>query len=352
MLNRGAGSVAILQHFWVVETSNKKFPDKMNRRQVVSRQTWRSFQERLPVPDVSPQAFHNYLVSVKSAGTARKYAGWARHFIETAKESGYDNFDEMPRSMIADYVGMLYRDGKAPATLHNALYGVKKYLRWVNGLGVETPVFAPVDLPKIPQVVKEVLTPNDLSYYFELCHKLLEEPVRSAALLLPCSGLRVHEMAILTLHDIKRERIRFKNGTVKETFVLTPIGKGNKQRIVPLLNEGVEILTGYLAGYRRKQKGIYVFPSTVKKYKGGRPLDARSIRGGVQKVRESMGMDFTPHTMRRTYLTILWRKGVDVATIAKIAGHAGVQTLIHHYLSLDSQDITSAVHERGASLED
>jgi len=67
-------------------------------------------------------------------------------------------------------------------------------------------------------------------------------------------------------------------------------------------------------------------------------------------MREPMGMNFTPHTMRRTYVTTLHRKGVDLATIAKIAGHANVQTTVDHYISMEPSSTVKAVHDAGASL--
>jgi integrase len=58
----------------------------------------------------------------------------------------------------------------------------------------------------------------------------------------------------------------------------------------------------------------------------------------------------TPHTMRRTYVTTLHRKGIDLAIIAKIAGHANVQTTIDHYIATDANDAVAALHNAGSSL--
>lgn len=254
--------------------------------------------------------------------------------------------------MVADYLRMLHDEGKSPATVNTSAYAVKKYLKWVGNLGVTLPAFAEVELPKVSYEVKSALSSRDLALYFQLCDQKMVEPARTAALLLPCTGLRAKEMVSMQIKDIHREEVLLKSGQRKMTYTLWPQGKGDKQRIVPIFDEGVEVLIGYLAGWRRKKRGPFLFPARpLHPNNAYRHIDERTLRQGMAKVREEMGMDFTPHTMRRTYLTILWRKGVDVATIAKISGHSHVQMLVKHYLSLDSQDISGAVHDKGASWE-
>jgi integrase len=200
--------------------------------------------------------------------------------------------------------------------------------------------------------MRGVLPNNQITEYFRQADMLLDEPVRSAAMLLPCCGLRASEIVGLALEDIHRAFIKV-NGKKRPTLYLRVRGKGGKERHVPLLEEGVEILTGYLAGWRRRQPGTWLFPTTyggkVAK-KGKKHIGDRTLRGGVQKLCEPLGLKFTPHTMRRTYVTTLWRKGIDLATLARIVGHANVQTTVDHYISMEPQDVLQAVHEAGSSL--
>ncbi len=265
------------------------------------------------------------------------------------KENGYETFAEMPPGMVSQYVVMLREEGKAPATVQTAAYAIKKYLKWVKDCGVDVPEMSAPDLPRIRHEVKEAMAPDDFDAFFRACDRLLEEPLRTAAMLLPCSGLRGQEMVKLRLIDLQKEDVLLKGGARKETIVLKPWGKGEKQRVVPLFDEGAELITGYLAGWRRNRKGGYVFPSPNSRH-GTTSISSRALRGAIQVVRDHLGQEWTPHTMRRTYLTTLHRKGVDVATIAKIGGHANVQTLIKHYLSLNTGDLVGAVQNKGGSL--
>jgi integrase len=162
-------------------------------------------------------------------------------------------------------------------------------------------------------------------------------------------------MVSLTLDQIHRATVKLRNGKMKTTLFLRIVGKGGKQRNVPLMEEGVEIITGYLAGWRRRQPGTWLFPKLSKKDKaksGRNHISDRYLRGALQKMREAMGIEFTPHTMRRTYITMLWRKGIDLRTLSEIAGHKQIQTTIDHYIVMEPDDAIIAVHNAGSSLMD
>lgn len=170
-------------------------------------------------------------------------------------------------------------------------------------------------------------------------------------MLLPCCGLRAQELVSLRLDNIHRGVVKLQNGKEKQTLYLRVVGKGNKERNVPLMEEGVEILTGYLAGWRRRQKGPWLFPSLASdELNGLKHIGERMLRKALQKMREPLGMDFTPHTMRRTYITMLWRRKVDLKTIAAIAGHSNIQTTINHYIVMEPQDALQALQDAGSSL--
>jgi integrase/recombinase XerD len=302
--------------------------------------------------DISIKAFKEYLLGVKSKTTARKYASYTKAFLKVMRSNGYTSFSEMPPGLLSEFASMLTRDNKSSSTVRVHVYAVKKYLGWVQSKGLNVPIQAKVDLPKRKLRMREVLPQEQFTNYFRSADLELEEPMRTAVMLLPCCGLRASEMVSLRLENIHRARVKLKNGKYKTTLFLQVRGKGDKERHVPLMEEGVEILTGYLAGWRRRQKGPWLFPKRTKRLStnGVRHISDRYIRGSLQKMREPLGMDFTPHTMRRTYITTLYRKGVDLATISRIAGHANVQTTLDHYIAMEPSDAIRALHDAGSSL--
>ncbi len=311
-------------------------------------------------PDVSIPAFKQYLSGVKSEATALKYSKYTTTFLQMMAANGYKKFSEIPPGLLSTFASMLSQQGKNPSTVRVQVFAVKKYLEWVAGRGMQVPPQNKPELPKRNHVIKESLPQAQFSLYFRQADMELEEPVRTAAMLLPCSGLRADEMVHLKLSSIKQYSVQLKNKKIKKTMALLVFGKGGKERVVPLMEEGVEILTGYLAGWRSRQPGPWLFPRTSQskgergrlkaKSTGKKAITDRSLRSALQKLREPLGMEFTPHTMRRTYITMLWRKGVNLATIAKIAGHASVQTTINHYIVMDNKDNIQALHDAGSAL--
>lgn len=291
--------------------------------------------------DTSPEAFERYIAKVRSKGTAEKYGAGATRLVEFCQLSDYLDWAEIPSNILSAFSEYLVSQGFSAATVALNVYGGRKYLNWLLGQGIPIPNISKPDLPKITYKVKDLLPPDALSRYFEMADQLLNEPYRTAVMLMPCSGLRIDEMASLPLTAIKKEQVVLEDGEVKNTLVLKVAGKGGDERIVPLFDEGVKILTGYLAGWRKNCAGPWVFPCNVK---GKKHANVRCLRDALVKLRPSLGLEFTPHTMRRTYLVTLWRRGVSEAVLAKIAGHKSVQTLFKHYLALDSHDLIKAVH--------
>jgi integrase/recombinase XerD len=310
------------------------------------------------VQDLSPEAFSSYLKGVKAENTVRKYTTYTKRFLQLMRSNGYREFSEIPPGLLNEFASMLTREGKSASTVRVQVYAVKKYLEWVRGRGVDVPSQGKPDLPRKKVRVRPVLPANLFTAYFREADLVLEEPVRTAVMLLPCSGLRASEMVSLRLAHIQKARVKLQttdrkgNALYKTTLFLRVRGKGDKDRHVPLMDEGVEILTGYLAGWRRRQPGVWLFPRLTHKpsTSGKKHITDRTLRDGVQRLREGLKMDFTPHTMRRTYITTLWRKKVDLGTIARIAGHANVQTTIDHYLAMEPSDAINALHAAGSSL--
>jgi len=298
--------------------------------------------------DTSIEGFKAYMAGVRTPATADKYSRCVQIFLATIESSNYRNVDDLPPNILSQYAVALKNKGYGQSSVHVHVYAVQRYLNWIRAQGADVPNLAPADLPTIQFRVKSILDPEQLQQYFNIANNLLDEPSRTAVMFAPCSGLRAQELCKLQLTNIRRGKVQLGEGT-KDTLLLQVIGKGGKERIIPLMDEGVELLTTYLAGWRRSAKGPWVFPAGHSAALSERPIHDRTLRNSMMRVRDPMGMDFTPHTMRRTYLTTLWRKGVPEAVLAKIAGRKDIGTLLKHYLALDEHDIMSKFHHSADS---
>ncbi len=294
--------------------------------------------------------FERHVAATRSAGTARNYKYSVNRLYEFMDTLGIENLGAVPPNFLNSFVNWLAPSFE-PATVRRHVAGVQSYLKWLERhCNYQVPELHTPDLPRLKTKIKSALPPELFQSYFETANAHLEEPERSMVMLLPCCGLRVAEMCKLPLKgSLRRTPLKFSDGSTRDTLTMLVQGKGGDERFVPILNEGSEVLRQYLGGWRRHHGDPYwMFPGAFQ----DEPISQRQIHRSVQKVTAKMGLRCSPHTLRRTYLTHLWRMGVDFATIAKIAGHKDPKILFKHYLDMNAQDLAEAVHSQGGSLKE
>lgn len=290
------------------------------------------------------EAFKRYIRSIRAPATVTKYGFAVERFLSWLELQGL-TLETAPKNALKTYTMHLVEKGFMPATLHVEVQGLSRFVKWCRTEEIRIPEFYPAELPKIPVRVRDILSPELFQRYFNLADGLYE-PARTAVMLLPCSGLRAQEMVTLPLTCLRRTELELKKGAKKRTLMLLIRGKGDDERLVPLLDEGAQLLVGYLQGWRSEHKDTrWLFPG-----RSGKHLADRTLRAALQSIREPLGVEITPHTLRRTYLTTLYRKGVDPIVLAKIAGHKSPKTLLQHYLYLDEKDLAGAIHSSGGRL--
>jgi site-specific recombinase XerD len=293
---------------------------------------------------VDLQPFERHITTICSRATAKRYGIVVHAFLRwLAREN--QTLSKASRDALSRYANSLLEQGYLPGTVQAHLAGINRYTRWLDTQGVVIPEFFRAELPRQKRRVRDALTPEHLRLYLQLANEL-DEPLRTAVMLFPCTGLRSNEMATLKLNTAKRVPFRMGNGLTEDKTTLRVRGKGGDERVVPVLDEGVQILRSYFDRWRKYHSDTqWLFPGRYTSH-----ISTRSLREAVQKIRKPLQMTFTPHTMRRTYLTSLYRQGVEPVMLAKIAGHADVKILMDHYLALDETDIVKAVHSVGGKL--
>ncbi len=134
--------------------------------------------------------------------------------------------------------------------------------------------------------------------------------------LLYVTGLRREELSNIELADIDRSR-----------GLIRVIGKGNKERVVPIGDNTRDDLKTYLDKRDRflTSKDFDPTPALFLSYKGTK-LTVRSINRLVKKFGQAEGMEFTPHTLRHSFATHLLENGADLMLIKEILGHASLST--------------------------
>jgi site-specific recombinase XerD len=145
-------------------------------------------------------------------------------------------------------------------------------------------------------------------------------------------GLRISEAL-----GLERSAIDWDQST------LTVLGKGRKQRTVPLSREMRRRLWVYLKTHDHER----VFPT-----RDGRALSPRNVQHGMGRAREALGIPpatkFSPHVLRHTFATSYLRNGGDVFRLQRILGHSTLE-MTRRYVSLQTADLTR-VHDRFSPL--
>lgn len=133
--------------------------------------------------------------------------------------------------------------------------------------------------------------------------------------LLYVTGLRREELARLRLSDIDLHR-----------GLATTIGKGNKERVVPIGEVTLKDLKEYVRAREQFiQETDSHAPNLFLNRRGG-SLTVRSIDRLVKSFGKAEGMEFTPHTLRHSFATHLLENGADLLLIKEILGHSSLST--------------------------
>ena len=127
------------------------------------------------------------------------------------------------------------------------------------------------------------------------------------------SGLRISEALGVRVRDIRQV-----NGVAKTVRV---IGKGNKERIVPLPEAFGQVFGFWLSDRPREDFAFAKEP-------GGNPPGPRAVRAYLQRLVEKAGIDkkVTPHKLRHTYATRLLEAGAELVDIQALLGHVNLST--------------------------
>ncbi|MDY0116135.1 MAG: tyrosine-type recombinase/integrase [Sulfurimonadaceae bacterium] len=186
-----------------------------------------------------------------------------------------------------------------PKTISRKLSALRSFVTYLNDNGIKVSLRADAPI----KVAKTLPKPIAHHHILEaLSHADEEESL--VVVLLYTLGLRISELCGLELHSISDGWVRV-------------IGKGSKQRDVPLLGTTRELLKKYL---------VIKTPKKFLFEKNGEKLSENSLRYTVNKVFARVSLKVTPHQLRHSYATALLNKGAPIADVSELLGHASMAT--------------------------
>ena len=183
--------------------------------------------------------------------------------------------------------------------------------------------------PKLPQALPRALRPEEAATILETQHQVNREhwiELRDIALytLLYGAGLRIGEALSLKRQDIAQEA------------VITITGKGNKQRVVPILKPVQQAIADYLKACP------HILPPDAPLFIGarGKKLHSTQAANNLQKIRRLLQLPegTTPHALRHSFATHLLQAGADLRIIQELLGHASLSTT-QRYTKMDADKL-------------
>lgn len=209
--------------------------------------------------------------------------------------------------------------GFSSRSLSRTMSALRSLFRWLEAEDIiASRAVRQVALPKVPHSVPKPLTVDKAAAVVEggMQSELDWVAARDAAvlLLLYGSGLRISEALSL----------RGKDAPVQGRDVLRIVGKGDKERMVPVLPVTQQAIAGYLTlvPYEISANGPLFLGA-----KGG-PLSPRIVQLAMARMRDGLGLPdtATPHALRHSFATHLLSAGADLRQIQELLGHASLST--------------------------
>jgi len=160
---------------------------------------------------------------------------------------------------------------------------------------------------------KTLPKPVDFKYIKEAL-KFANEEEELIVLLLYGFGLRISELSMLKINDIKNDWIRV-------------VGKGDKTRNIPVLPVVKSKIDLFL---KKNTRNIYIFE------KNGKRLSENSLRYKVNKIFKKIGLKVTPHQLRHSYASDILNGGGRITDVKRLLGHSSLTTT-EIYTKLDSE---------------
>ncbi|HEV3203034.1 MAG TPA: site-specific tyrosine recombinase XerD [Gemmataceae bacterium] len=285
-------------------------------------------------------AYKNYMQAERgmAANTVLAYNRDLHRFGVWVAGGGITNYLKPTVRELTNYLAHLREEGLDPASVARHLVALKMFYRFLRlderaDQGAIELLSSPTLWERIPQV----LSPDSVE-------KLLAAPLpterfylRDRALLetLYATGSRASEVVGLRLIDLH----------LGSAFCKC-VGKGNKQRVVPLGKPAIAALKEYLTELRPRLVRSHPEAHWVFVSRGGRALTREMLWILVKKyvLRAGLNAKVSPHTLRHSFATHLLAGGADLRTVQELLGHANIRTT-QHYTHVDRNRL-KAIHRK------
>lgn len=268
--------------------------------------------------DVILDDFSSYIGSERgfTSSTVEAYQRDIFCFFQFLKTKKIFSIQDVKESHLIDFVASLQMQDYASSSIVRNIIAIKVLCKFLKREGVIESNFALyLATPRVWQIIPEVLSYEELEHLFQLPDLKTYEGAMDRAILelLYACGLRVSEVCTLKIYD------------VDDAFVRV-MGKGRKERLVPIGIKAIEAIDYYLHHYRSEMDSEKVQELFVSLK--GRPIRRGYIWKMVKKYGDQADItkNISPHSFRHSFATHLLDHGADLRVIQEMLGHASISS--------------------------
>jgi integrase/recombinase XerD len=262
------------------------------------------------------------------------------HFLNQSEH--INDLNEVKRGHIIQFLGHLKDQGKSAKTLARHTASIRSFHQFlIREKIAEHDPSVHIESPQLERSLPKVLSMEEVG-------KLLDSPklnnhfgYRDKAMLelLYATGMRVSELIGLNTGDIH----------LTMGFVRC-IGKGNKERIIPIGNTAIDILQTYLEKARYKFLSGKQRDDSLFLNHHGKRLTRQGFWKILKKLVKEAGIEkeLTPHTLRHSFATHLLENGADLRAVQEMLGHSDISTtqIYTHVTKTRLKEVYSKFHPR------
>lgn len=280
--------------------------------------------------------FYDYSHSIRgyTKATLRRYRFVINSFC---KLTGIRQLNEIT----PDKIRTLFYEGRVKRSWSTRTYLVYKvtltvFFRWCQkrGLLFQNPLEG-IESPKVEKSLPKALNKQSAFKILEVVHnypyqnEFLRQRNYALFSLFIFAGLRKQEVINLKTSDID----------LRNNTIFVRLGKGNKDRIVPINLALAQILRRYLEERNKLQKTC---PEFFTSYIINTGFTDSGMRRLVKKINSASGIKFSPHILRHTFATLMIEGGCDIYSLSKLMGHNNIQTTTI-YLSASTEHLKTQI---------
>jgi integrase/recombinase XerD len=251
--------------------------------------------------------------------TLESYERDLKGFLLYLQKEAVGSVEEIKRSHILGYMAHLRSKGLAASTVSRSLASIRSFFHFLmKERYVQENPANDMESPKQEKKLPKVMSMNEIDFLLKQPDEAKTSGIRDKAMLelLYATGIRVTELIDLCINDVNTE-----SGYIR------CLGKGSKERIVPIGTLAIQKVKEYISNGRPKMvKELKEQALFVNQH--GHRLTRQGFWKILKKYARQAGInkEITPHTLRHSFATHLLENGADLRSVQEMLGHADIST--------------------------